>query len=199
MAFCAPRQLAQCLPQVVPKLTEALADAHPKVVNAAESGVNRIAAVVRSSEVRKLSPFLLAALRDPSGRTGGAIDGMLGSEFVHAIDAASLALLIPPLHRALRDRNYELKKRSAAIAGSMCNNIYVRLCPPLLGGSRHNTDGLSDRPMASSGIVSSSAERSGAAMGHAEISASMNDRRLEEVLSNVLNAGESSAKARKVD
>ncbi|KAI0564572.1 Armadillo-like helical domain containing protein [Gracilaria domingensis] len=247
MAFCAPRQLAQCLPQVVPKLAEALADAHPKVVNAAESAVNRIAAVVRSPEVRKLSPFLLAALRDPSGRTRGAIDAMLGSEFVHAIDAASLALLIPPLHRGLRDRNSELKKRSAAIVGSMCNNVanhedvvpYLHLLLPdlrttlldaipdvrrtsaralgalavslgehglgdivpwlvnaLLGGSRNNTDGLSDRPKASGAIVSSSAERSGAAMGLAEISASMNDRRLEEVLSNVLNAGESSAEAR---
>eukprot|EP00178_Gracilaria_changii_P004427 TRINITY_DN1710_c0_g2_i1.p1 TRINITY_DN1710_c0_g2~~TRINITY_DN1710_c0_g2_i1.p1 ORF type:complete len:2725 (-),score=407.02 TRINITY_DN1710_c0_g2_i1:10189-18363(-) len=247
MAFCAPRQLAQCLPQVVPKLAEALADAHPKVVNAAESAVNRIAAVVRSPEVRKLSPFLLAALRDPSGRTRGAIDAMLGSEFVHAIDAASLALLIPPLHRGLRDRNSELKKRSAAIVGSMCNNVanhedvipYLHLLLPdlrttlldaipdvrrtsaralgalavslgeqglgdivpwlvnaLLGGSRKNADNSSDRSKACGAIVSSSAERSGAAMGLAEISASMNDRRLEEVLSSILNAGESSAEAR---
>ncbi|CAN8062629.1 unnamed protein product, partial [Agarophyton chilense] len=247
MAFCAPRQLAQCLPQVVPKLAEALADAHPKVVNAAESAVNRIAAVVRSPEVRKLSPFLLAALRDPSGRTRGAIDAMLGSEFVHAIDAASLALLIPPLHRGLRDRNSELKKRSAAIVGSMCNNVanhedvvpYLHLLLPdlrttlldaipdvrrtsaralgalavslgeqglgdivpwlvnaLLGGARKTADGSGDRSKAMGAIVSSSAERSGAAMGLAEISASMNDRRLEEVFGSIFSAGESSAEAR---
>lgn len=247
MAFCAPRQLAQCLPQVVPKLAEALADAHPKVVYAAESAINRIAAVVRSPEVRKLSPFLLAALRDPAGRTRGAIDAMLGSEFVHAIDAASLALLIPPLHRGLRDRSSELKKRSAAIVGSMCNNVanrfdvvpYLDLLLPslqitlldaipdvrrtsaralgslavslgeqglpdivpwlvnaVLGGVVPAVKVTGDRPKVSAAVVTSSAERSGAAMGLAEVAASMSDRRMEDVLNSVLRAGQTSAEAR---
>lgn len=246
MAFCAPRQLALCLPQVVPKLAEALADAHPKVIDAAESAINRIAAVVRSPEVRKLSPFLLAALRDPAGRTRGAVDAMLGSEFVHAIDAASLALLIPPLHRGLRDRSSELKKRSAAIVGSMCNNVanhfdvvpYLDLLLPalrvtlldaipdvrrtsaralgalavslgekglpdvvpwlvsaLLGGSRVQ-EITTERPKIGAATLSSSAERSGAAMGLAEVAASMSERRLEDVLDRVLMAGRSSAEAR---
>lgn len=246
MAYCAPRQLAQCLPQVVPKLADALADAHPNVVESAESAINRIAAVVRSPEVRKLSPFLLAALRDPSGRTRGAVDAMLGSEFVHAIDAASLSLLIPPLHRGLRDRSFELKKRSAAIVGSMCNNVsnptdvvpYLGLLLPalrttlldaipdvrrtssralgalavslgekgladlipwltgaLLGGVKANESWtIGDKVLANT--VSSSAERSGAAMGLAEVSASMSEKRLEEVISRVLAAGRSSAEAR---
>lgn len=245
MAFCAPRQLAQCLPQVVPRLAESLADAHQNVVDAAESAINRIAAVVRSPEVRKLSPFLLAALRDPAGRTRGAIDAMLGSEFVHAIDAASLALLIPPLHRGLRDRSSELKKRSAAIVGSMCNNVsnqadvvpYLDLLLPalrvtlldaipdvrrtsaralgalsvslgekglpdivpwlisaILGGVRFDSPG--DQNEAHASIVSSSAERSGAAMGLAEVSASMSERRLEDVLNRVLRAGLSSSESR---
>ncbi|PXF50016.1 Protein ILITYHIA [Gracilariopsis chorda] len=219
MAFCAPRQLAQCLPQVVPKLAEALADAHPKVVNAAESAVNRIAAVVRSPEVRKLSPFLLAALRDPAGRTRGAVDAMLGSEFIHAIDAASLALLIPPLHRGLRDRNSELKKHlritlldaipdvrrtSAKALGALAaslgeqglGDIVSWLVSAILGGSGNTGESSSDRGKNPSAIVSSSAERSGAAMGLAEVAASMNDRRLDEVLGSILMAGESSAEAR---
>lgn len=134
MTFCAPRQLAECLPQVVPVLAETLADAHPRVVASAESAINRILAVVRNPQVQQLSPFLLAALRDPAGRTSGAVDAMLESEFVHAIDAPSLALLIPPLYRGLRDRSSTLKKRSAAIVGSMCDNVTnPRYVVPYLG------------------------------------------------------------------
>lgn len=246
MAFCAPRQLAQCLPQIVPKLADALADAHTRVVEAAESAISRIAAVVRSPEVRNLSKFLLQALKDPSGSTRGAIDAMLGTEFIHAIDPASLALLIPPLHRGLRDRSSELKKRAAAIVGSMCNNVsnqadvgpYLHLLLPdlrttlldsipdvrrtsaralgalaialgetglpdivgwlmiaLLGAGR--TSHVSkETGYVGAIVVSSSAERSGAAMGLAEVSASLSEQRLEEVLGQVLAAGEKSSESR---
>lgn len=246
MAFCAPRQLAQCLPQIVPKLADALADAHTRVVEAAESAVNRIAAVVRSPEVRNLSKFLLEALKDPAGRTRGAIDAMLGTEFVHAIDPASLALLIPPLHRGLRDRSSELKKRAAAIVGSMCNNVsnqadvgpYLHLLLPDLRTTLLDAipdvrrtsaraigalavalgeEGLPDivgwlmNALLGTGrsshvsretgyvgaiVVSSSAERSGAAMGLAEVSASLSDQRLEEVLRQVLTAGQTNSESR---
>lgn len=246
MAFCAPRQLAQCLPQVVPKLAEALADAHTRVIEAAEAAINRIAAVVRSPEVRNLSPFLLAALKDPAGRTRGAVDAMLGTEFVHAIDPASLALLIPPLHRGLRDRSTELKKRAAAIVGSMCNNVlnqsdvgpYLHLLLPdlrttlldaipdvrktsaraigalavalgedglpdivswlmnaLLGTGR-SSKGSRNSEYIGAVISSSSAERSGAAMGLAEVSASLSEQRLEEVLKHVLSAGDTNGESR---
>lgn len=247
MAFCAPRQLSLCLPQVVPRLADALADAHPKVVAAAESAIGRIAAVARSPEVRNLSRFLLAALRDPSERTAGALDAMLGTEFVHAIDPASLALLIPPLHRGLRDRNTSLKKRAAAIVGSMCNNVsnvqdvapYLDLLLPDLRGTLIDAipdvrktsaralgalsvalgegglpgivpwlvaslvAGGSGTVVSSSlpssfGVVTvlSSAERSGAAMGLAEVCTALSDDRIEDILNRVLNAGSSSAEAR---
>ena len=36
------------------------------------------------------------------------------------VDAASLALIVPVVHRSLRDRSGEAKKRASRIVGNMC-------------------------------------------------------------------------------
>ncbi|KAA8498923.1 Protein ILITYHIA [Porphyridium purpureum] len=140
MAFCAPRQLALCLPQIVPELARSMADAHPKVAAAAERAIARIAAVARSPELRALSGVLISALREPETATRGALDAMLATEFIHAVDAASLALLVPPLQRALRGRDTQNKIRAATIVGAISAHVHAgsdvmpylpQLLPPL--------------------------------------------------------------------
>jgi hypothetical protein len=42
---------------------------------------------------------------------------------MHSIDAPSLALLVPILSRALRDRGADLKRKSAAITGNMMTMV----------------------------------------------------------------------------
>ncbi|OMO84593.1 Armadillo-like helical [Corchorus capsularis] len=86
MAYCAPQQLSQCLPKIVPKLTEVLTDTHPKVQSAGQTALQQ-------------------------------------TTFVNSIDAPSLALLVPIVHRGLRERSAETKKKAAQIAGNMCSLV----------------------------------------------------------------------------
>ncbi|GJQ13614.1 hypothetical protein GpartN1_g5405.t1 [Galdieria partita] len=123
MAYCAPRHLAECLPQIVPKLSDTLIDSHPKVVETSEASLYRIASVTKNPEVRDLAPFIMEALRNPATKTNAALDAMLATEFTHVVDAASISLLIPVLHRGLRERSTEVKKKAALILGSMCSQI----------------------------------------------------------------------------
>jgi hypothetical protein len=123
MANCAPKQLSACLPQIVPCLVQASSDSHPKVKESAKAAMSEISSVVRNPEINQLSPVLLGALGDPANRTKEALDTLLQCEFMHTIDAPSLALLSPILARALKDRSGDIKRKAAAITGNMMTMV----------------------------------------------------------------------------
>lgn len=120
-ASAANKQLiSSCLPQIIPKLVEAISDPHPKVKEAARAALGDLGMVIRNPEVAALSPVLLAALCDPANKTKDALHALLECEFVHTMDTSSLAILIPTLTRALlRERVGDLKKKAAAITGNI--------------------------------------------------------------------------------
>lgn len=123
MAYCAPRQLADSLPLIVPKLTDAFADTHPKVRDSGRKALEDIGSVIRNPEVASLSMTLMSALSDPSKYTRGALEALLACEFMHSIDAPSLALLVPVLQRGLKDRSADVKRKAALITGNTCTMI----------------------------------------------------------------------------
>lgn len=123
MCHLAPKQLAQALPKVVPKVIEAFADTHPKVKASAQEALDEITTVIRNPEISSLSPSLLKALTDPADYTLPALEALIGTEFLHAIDAPSLALIVPILHRGLRDRAATTKRYGALITGNICTMI----------------------------------------------------------------------------
>ncbi|OMO50913.1 Armadillo-like helical [Corchorus olitorius] len=123
MAYCAPQQLSQCLPKIVPKLTEVLTDTHPKVQSAGQTALQQVGSVIKNPEIASLVPTLLMGLTDPNDYTKYSLDILLQTTFVNSIDAPSLALLVPIVHRGLRERSAETKKKAAQIAGNMCSLV----------------------------------------------------------------------------
>jgi hypothetical protein len=123
MAFCAPRQLSQCLPTIVPKLSEVLTDTHPKVQTAAQTALQQVGSVIRNPEIAALVPTLLLSIADPNEHTKTSLDLLLQTTFVNSVDAPSLALLVPIVHRGLRERSAETKKRAAQIVGNMSSLV----------------------------------------------------------------------------
>ena len=66
MAHAAPKQLANCLPQVMPKLTESLKDAQSRVKDAGKAALNQIASVIQNPEVVELVPLLKTPSSNPA-------------------------------------------------------------------------------------------------------------------------------------
>jgi ABC-type multidrug transport system fused ATPase/permease subunit len=124
MAFCAPKQLSTCLPQLVPRMLQTLTNPHAKVQDAATNALKSVGSVIRNPEVQLLVPQLLAAFTDSAPATlSKALQALADTSFVHAVDAPSLSLIMPILRRSLHARTIQLKKTSAQITGSICSLI----------------------------------------------------------------------------
>ena len=123
MAHLSPKSLSTSLPQIIPLLVAAGSDPHPKVKESARSALSDISSVIKNPEIADLSPVLLQAIADPATKIKAALEALLSCEFMHSIDAPSLAVLIPILSRALKDRSADLKRKSAAIMGNITSML----------------------------------------------------------------------------
>ncbi|KAH9175038.1 ARM repeat-containing protein [Lactarius sanguifluus] len=120
MAYCAPRQLSQSLPVIIPRLTDVLTDSHAQVRAGANKSLKQFGEVISNPEVQALVPVFLKAMVDPA-KTPNALSALLKTSFVHYIDHSSLALVIPILERGLKERSADTKKKAAQIVGNLAS------------------------------------------------------------------------------
>jgi len=119
MAYCSAKQLAACLPSIIPKLISCLADSHAKVSATAFASLRRVGGVVQNQEIAHHVEVLLKALENPSAETDNALEALLFTRFCTSVDAPALALIYPILYRGLRERVTSTKMKAAQIIGSL--------------------------------------------------------------------------------
>jgi len=118
MAYLDPQQLAVSLPDIIPPLTEVLNDSHKEVRASANKSLQRFGEVISNPEIKSQVQILLKALSDPTRFTDEALDALIKVNFVHYLDAPSLALVVRILERGLADRS-GTKRKSAQIIGNL--------------------------------------------------------------------------------
>ena len=119
MAYCVPKQLSQCLPIVVPKLMDVLADSHSKVQLAGQEALKHIGSVIKNPEIQKIVPILTLGLVSPDQHSSACLNTLINTSFVHVIDPPSLAMIMPIITKAFQQRSTETKKMAAQIMSSM--------------------------------------------------------------------------------
>ncbi|KAK4556108.1 translational activator of GCN4 [Recurvomyces mirabilis] len=120
MAYLDPQQLAVSLPEIIPPLTEVLNDSHKEVRASAKRSLQRFGDVITNPEVKSQVDILLKALSDPTKYTDDALDALIRVNFIHYLDAPSLALVVRILERGLGERS-GTKRKAAQIIGSLAH------------------------------------------------------------------------------
>ncbi|KAH6652528.1 armadillo-type protein [Truncatella angustata] len=120
MAYLDPQQLAQSLPDIIPPLTAVLNDSHKEVRSAANKSLKRFGDVITNPEIKSISDIILKALSDATKYTDDALDALIKVQFVHYLDAPSLALVTRILQRGLGDRS-NTKRKAAQVIGSLAH------------------------------------------------------------------------------
>jgi len=120
MAYLDPKQLAQSLPDIIPPLASVLNDTHKEVRAAGNKSLKRFGEVIENPEVKSLVDILLKALSDPTKYTDEALDSLIRVQFVHYLDAPSLALVTRILQRGLGDRS-NTKRKASQVIGSLAH------------------------------------------------------------------------------
>ncbi|KAI0426327.1 armadillo-type protein [Xylaria sp. FL1042] len=222
MAYLDPQQLAQSLPDIIPPLTGVLNDSHKEVRAAGNKSLKRFGDVIENPEVKSLVDILLKALSDPTKYTDDALDALIKVQFVHYLDAPSLALVTRILQRGLGDRS-NTKRKASQVIGSLAHlterKDLITHLPVLVSGlkiaavdpvpttratasralgslvEKLGEDALPDlipSLMQTLKSESGAGDRLGSAQALSEVLAGLGTTRLEEILPTILQNVESS-------
>jgi hypothetical protein len=105
MAYCSPKTLSSCLPQIVPILSQSLCDTHPKIRSAAHEALTLIGSTIRNPELTLIVDVLIKSIADPFYENKKGLNILLKTEFVHFIDVPALAMIVPIIEYALTSRD----------------------------------------------------------------------------------------------
>lgn len=114
MAHLASKQLAACLPEIVPKLTSATGDTNSQIQEAAIKSLGLILSTIKSPEIIAIKDALIKALSNPFEENGRALDALMNTEFLHLLDTPSFALIIPVTLYGLQNKRSSAEREKAA-------------------------------------------------------------------------------------
>ena len=109
----APKQVYLRIPTLVPQLTQQVWDTKAQVSKAARSALLAVCHSNTNPDIRSAIPAVVNAVCKPSD-TNKAISELMGTTFVVAVDASTLAILCPVLARALKEK-LAIHKRGACL------------------------------------------------------------------------------------
>jgi elongation factor 3 len=114
----APDQLGYALPQVVPAVTNPMADPKKEVAKAALETLVATCDVIGNRDIEHMTPKIVRSIVQPAD-VPEIMHALAGVTFVQSVTAPALAMVVPLLLRGLRSNLTATRRQSAVIIDNM--------------------------------------------------------------------------------
>jgi elongation factor 3 len=113
-----PQETGHCMLAIMPTLSEAVVDSRPEVAGAATAALLACCYAAGNRDLEPHVPALVSCIARPD-EVPDVVGRLSATTFVQAMEDASLAVMVPLMNRALRERSARTQRRAAVIIENM--------------------------------------------------------------------------------
>jgi elongation factor 3 len=118
----APDQIGECLPEIIPAVSDCLSDTKKEVAAAAEKAMMKICSVGGNPDIHRHLKDLVLCMGNPT-RVPQTIEKLAQTTFVAEVNGPTLAIMVPLLTRALNERSTTLLRQTVVITDNLCKLV----------------------------------------------------------------------------
>jgi elongation factor 3 len=122
LAVASPEQVAWCLPEIVPPVTNCMVDLKPQVKEASTAALVKCCTALGNKDVEPFVPTLVRCIAYPA-EVADCVHKLSATTFVQTVDARTLAILVPLLLRGLTDRTTPIRRKACVIIDNMAKLV----------------------------------------------------------------------------
>ncbi|KAI9481389.1 MAG: P-loop containing nucleoside triphosphate hydrolase protein [Benjaminiella poitrasii] len=140
----APEQIGECLPEIIPAVSDCLADTKKDVAITAEKAMLKICSVGGNPDIHRHLKDLVLCMGNPT-RVPETIEKLAQTTFVAEVNGPTLAIMVPLLTRALNERSTTLLRQAVVITDNLCKLVRdprtaAQFLPQLYPGIDHQAE-----------------------------------------------------------
>jgi elongation factor 3 len=148
LVVTAPKNIAQCMGEIVPVLSECMGDARKEVAKAAEDALLNACSTVDNKDIEKFIPALVSSIARPV-EVPECVHKLSATTFVQQVEPPTLSVMVPVLQRGLTERQTAIKRKACIIIDNMCKLVedpehVAPFLPKLLPGLERAKEEVSD-------------------------------------------------------
>jgi len=119
----APRQVAACLPTIIPEVSDCMTNMKAEVVEKSKSTMTQVCTVVGNMDIEPFIPTLIECITNID-EVPECVHKLAATTFVQTVESPTLSIMGPLLQRGLdRTQKVAIKRKSAVIIDNMCKLV----------------------------------------------------------------------------